>query len=426
MKSGRATTAVTARLIPLYAFFFLGGVLLWVPIEKLFLVEIGFTPQTIGVMAAAYAALVPLLEVPSGILADRWSRKGVLMIGNLGMFGSALVGGLSTNVSTYIAAAMLLSIYFAMQSGTFDAIVYDTVLEETGSSDRFESVIGRARLAESTALVLGALAGGALAAATEPRVTYFATLPFLLAAMACLLAFREPVLHQQAESRSLREHVSVTASTLRHDPRLLPIAALLIISGLVTTTLFEFGPLWLVDGEAGAAAYGPMWAALMAALGVGGLLAGRVRFDSRSTQAVVAMALLGASAVLVLSRSLLLVTAAQVLLVTLTVTLAIFVTKLLHDGVASDIRSGVASGVGAATWTVFLPFALVFGWVSEHWGVHTAGTMLLAVSALAVPLLMAVTRPGAPAAGQPQLAPSWLSEPEVSSPGGSGAHDRAA
>ena len=112
------------------------------PIEKLFLSEIGFTPQTIGVMAAAYAALVPLLEVVSGVLADRWSRRGVLVIGNLGAFASVLVGGLSSNVWMYVIAAMLLGVYFAMQSGTFDAIVYDTVLEETGSSDRFESVVG--------------------------------------------------------------------------------------------------------------------------------------------------------------------------------------------------------------------------------------------------------------------------------------------
>ncbi|WP_109507862.1 MFS transporter [Nocardioides speluncae] len=389
---------VTTRLLPLFAAFFLGGVALWVPIEKLFLVEIGFTPQTVGVMAAAYAALVPLLEVPSGILADRWSRRGVLMIGNLGAFASVLLGGLSTNVGTYIAAAMLLGVYFAMQSGTFDAIVYDTVLEETGSSDRFESVIGRVRLAESAALVLGALAGGALAAATEPRVTYFATLPFLVASTLCLLAFREPVLHQQGESRSLREHVSVTARTLRRNPRLLPVAALLILAGLVTTTLFEFGPLWLVDGDAGAAAYGPMWAALMAALGLGGILAGRFRFDTSAAQAATAVVLLGAGAVLVLVESLLLVTVAQVLLVALTVTLAIFFTRLLHDGVASDVRSGVASGVGAATWLVFLPFALLFGWVSERWGVHAAGSLLLLAGAAAVPLLLVVTRRGTPTA----------------------------
>ena len=146
-------------------------------------------------MAAAYAALVPLLEVVSGVLADRWSRRGVLVIGNLGAFASVLVGGLSNSVAMYVVAAMLLGVYFAMQSGTFDAIVYDTVLEETGSSDRFESVVGRVRMAESISLTLGALAGGALAAATAPRVTYFATLPFLVISTLFLLRFREPRLH---------------------------------------------------------------------------------------------------------------------------------------------------------------------------------------------------------------------------------------
>ena len=40
-------------------------------VEKLFLDELGFTPAILGVMAKLYAAAVPLLEVPSGILADR-------------------------------------------------------------------------------------------------------------------------------------------------------------------------------------------------------------------------------------------------------------------------------------------------------------------------------------------------------------------
>ena len=72
-------------------------------------------------MAAAYAGLVPLLEVVSGVLADRWSRRGVLVIGNLGAFASVLLGGLSNSVGMYIVAAMFLGVYFAMQSGTFDA-----------------------------------------------------------------------------------------------------------------------------------------------------------------------------------------------------------------------------------------------------------------------------------------------------------------
>ena len=165
-----STVRVGRRLAPLYASAFTGGIALWVPVEKLFLDELGFTPAILGVMAALYAAAVPLLEVPSGILADRWSRRGVLVIGNLGALASVAVGGLSSGVAMYLVAAVLLGVYFAMQSGTLDAIVYDAVLEETGSSDTFEAVLGRLRVVSSAALVIGALAGGALAAADVPAV----------------------------------------------------------------------------------------------------------------------------------------------------------------------------------------------------------------------------------------------------------------
>ena len=67
------------RLRPLHLAAFLQGIGFWVPVEKLFMNEIGFDAASIGLMAAAYAAVVPILEVPSGILADRWSRRGVLM-----------------------------------------------------------------------------------------------------------------------------------------------------------------------------------------------------------------------------------------------------------------------------------------------------------------------------------------------------------
>jgi MFS family permease len=381
---------MTNRLAPLFAAFFFGGIALWVPIEKLFLSEIGFTPQTIGVMAAAYAAVIPLLEIVSGVLADRWSRRGVLVIGNLGAFASVLIGGLSSNVWMYVVAAMLLGVYFAMQSGTFDAIVYDTVLEETGSSERFESVVGRVRMAESVSLTLGALAGGVLAAATAPRVTYFATLPFLAISSVFLLRFREPRLHEVAERRSLGQHLAVTIGTVRRQARLLPIAALLVLTALLTQAVFEFGPLWLVDADASAGSFGPAWAALMASLGLSGLLAGRVQFERWPTLATVSAVLVAAGVTLLVARNAVIATAAQAVLALLAIAIGIYLTRLLHDAIPSDIRSGVSSTVGAGSWVVFLPFSLTFGSVSERWGVHTAGSMMLGVVAAIIVLLVIV------------------------------------
>jgi MFS family permease len=175
------------RLVPLYAAAFLQNLALWVPIEKLFMTSIGFNAASVGAMAAVYAVVVPVLEVPSGVLADRWSRRGVLILASIAGTLSVLVGGSSQNVAVYMISAALLGVFFALQSGTLESVVYDTVLEETGDSEAFEQTIGRVRLVESVALVASALTGGAIAQIATLRTTYFLTAPLLLASTVVLL-----------------------------------------------------------------------------------------------------------------------------------------------------------------------------------------------------------------------------------------------
>jgi MFS family permease len=199
LRRGRTTPGSLARrLRPLQIGAGLQSFMLWVPVEKLFQTQIGFDAAAIAVMAAAYAAIVPLLEVPSGILADRWSRSGILIIASAAAAASALVGGLSHNVATYIVAALILGVYFAMNSGTIDSVVYDTVMEETGSADLYEHWIGRVRMVESAAFTTSALGGGLLADAASPRLTYFLTVPYVLASIIAFGRFREPRLHRAA------------------------------------------------------------------------------------------------------------------------------------------------------------------------------------------------------------------------------------
>jgi MFS family permease len=123
---------LSKRLLPLFAATFFQALALWVPIEKLFMTSIGFTPATVGLMAAVYAVVVPILEVPSGVLADRWSRRGVLVLASLAAIAAVVIGGLSQSVPVYMAAAAFLGVFFALQSGTLESIVYDTVLEGDG------------------------------------------------------------------------------------------------------------------------------------------------------------------------------------------------------------------------------------------------------------------------------------------------------
>src|SRR6266568_571409 len=314
------------RLRPLQAGAGLQGLMLWVPVEKLFQTQIGFDAAAIAVMAAAYAAVVPLLEVPSGILADRWSRSGILIISSAA--ASALIGGLSHNVATYIVAALILGVYFAMNSGTVDSVVYDTVIEETGSADTYERWIGRVRVVESAAFT------------TSAR-------------------------------------------------RLLLLAAL---AALLSQAVFEFGPLWLVALHAPAAAFGPYWAVLVATLGAGGYLAARLHLGRRSTALAVAAVLAGTPILLATSHAVVAVAAAQTVLQLALAVTGIYAGRLLHDAVPSHIRAGVSSGAGTFSWMLFLPFSLGFGALARSHGVYTAGWITVGTSAALATLLILSAR----------------------------------
>lgn len=369
------------RLAPLLVATFLQGVGFWVPVEKLFMSQIGFTAAQIGVMAAVYAAVVPLLEVPAGLLADRWSRRGVLVLSSLALAATALVCGLSSSVSMYTAGAAGLGAYFALYSGSIDSVVYDTVLEETGSGDHFERQLGRVRALESAALVSSALLGGWLAMLTSTRLMYFLTIPFTIASIVAYLAFREPRIHESAERTSLAEHVRQSVAAVRGNGALVPVIALTVLTSVALTLLFEFGPVWLVATASSALLFGPHWAALMSMLGIGGLLAGRLDASNPKQVSIAVGGLLAAAATLTVSRHVAVITAAQATLVLLVVLTSIHAASLLHHEVASQVRASVSSAVSALSWIVFLPIAVGFGALTDAMGIHTAGWILVVLAA---------------------------------------------
>ena len=208
------TSAVARRLRPLALGVGLQNMLLWVPVEKLFMTDIGFDAAAIGIVAAVYAAVVPLLEVPFGVLADRWSRTGVLVLATVALAASSLIGGLSNDPAMYAVAAVLLGVYFALSSGTADSIIYDTLVEENGSGDAYEAWVGRLHVVEAVALVVSAVAGGLLAAAFSARVTYFVTAPVVASAVFAFRRCREPQLHRAAERVPYRRQAAATVRAL--------------------------------------------------------------------------------------------------------------------------------------------------------------------------------------------------------------------
>lgn len=383
-----APQSVSRRLLPLQLSMLWGGVAFWVPVEKLYMMQLGFTTATIVVLVAACAAIVPLLEIPSGILADRWSRRGVLLVANVSGLCSVLIAGLSRTVATFVISAIVLGIYLALQSGNVDAMVYDTVVEISGDSADYIRHLSRLRITNTAALIASALGGGVVAALASPRATYLLTAPFVVLSIISLTRFREPIAHRGGGvSTPLHRHVCGVFAIITQRSSVRSIIAALVLQGALLTIVFEFGPLWLISLHAPAALFGPLSAGLVAGVGIGTLLAPRVDFARRiirsSTMAVTSIA----GVTLVASRSTALTSIALVALAVICVVTGTHLTKLLQDGLSTSQRAGVGSSVSTLSWVLFVPVSLAMGRIFQSHGAHAAGGIILIVMVAFVTLL---------------------------------------
>lgn len=368
------------RLLPLYAAAFSHGFVLWYAIEKFFMQSIGFTDATIGVMAAVYTVVTLLVETPSGILADRWSRKGVLLIASVLLVLATLLGGLSHSVPTYIFAMGLWGVFYALYSGTYESVVYDVLLEEQQTADHFEKWFGYIRFVDSIALALGALLGGAISALTNPRMTFFATIPFALISVFALLRFREPLLHKAEPLSSVRTHVAATFGAILRRRSLVPVLLVLLSGGLLLKVILEFNQLWWLALAAPIGMYGVATAANLGSLGLGGLLAARLRIDKPLVLIGVVAAIIASAASLVFWRNFYAVVIVQMLLVMFMLASEIIFARSLHDELPSRLRAGAASAVSTFVSVIFIPFSLMFGSISNRLDTFNAAWMVLGIA----------------------------------------------
>ena len=166
------------RLRPLYATAFIHSFVLWYSIEKLFMRSVGLNDYLITIATLVYIVVMMTANIPLGLLADRWSRKGVLYIATCALIGSSLVCGFSHGLAAYATGISVWGLFYAAYAGTYDSAVYDVVLEETGSAEAFERCYGRVQMFEATAFITSALVSAVVARYFSLRVEYFLTIPF--------------------------------------------------------------------------------------------------------------------------------------------------------------------------------------------------------------------------------------------------------
>ncbi|MDF2378899.1 MAG: MFS transporter [Candidatus Gracilibacteria bacterium] len=193
----------------------------FVAIFMVFMKSRGLSYTEIGIITAWYYSLFLLIEIPTGMLADKIGRKNTLMMGMIFMIIGILTALNSYSFLGFFLSETIFSFARSFQSGTDSAFVYDhlAVMEQ---SDDYLHIEGKIQTVGFSAHVFGGLLGAMIAWYSLPAVYAFSALMALLGLMSTL-HLKEPQIvdKQHMKLETFRRHFIDSLRVINGNPQLL-------------------------------------------------------------------------------------------------------------------------------------------------------------------------------------------------------------
>src|SRR5919106_5255623 len=162
-------TYLTLTLLTTLASSFIWG------INTIFLLDAGLSNVEAFAANAFFTVGMVFFEVPTGVVADTRGRRFSYVLGTLTLLVSTLLYLLMWQVEAapwgWAIASIMLGLGFTFFSGATEAWLVDA-LSATGFTGHLEHVFGRAQTVTGAAMLLGTVAGGFIAQATNLGVPY--------------------------------------------------------------------------------------------------------------------------------------------------------------------------------------------------------------------------------------------------------------
>jgi MFS family permease len=175
------------------------GLIFWYAIEKLFEISIGLSAQQIVIIGVIAQGSKLLLEIPSSAIADRWSRRNILIAAATTMLVSSTILGLSNSMTVYLIGILFWSLSDALSSGVYEAFVYDS-FAGNGNKKFLSKLYARMFTVFIVTLGVSALVAGVAAEYASLRVGFFATIIPMLVCIGILLRLPEPDIKRTSDS----------------------------------------------------------------------------------------------------------------------------------------------------------------------------------------------------------------------------------
>ena len=373
-------------------------------INTLFLLDAGLSNTGAFVANAAFTAGMVIFEIPTGVVADVVGRRSSYLWGTVTL-GAATglylaLWSVGSPLWMWIVVSALLGLGFTFFSGATEAWLVDA-LAATGGEAQLEEIFGRAAVVGGVAMLVGSVAGGAIAQ-FGLGIPYILRSGLLLVTFVMAYLWMHDVGFEPKTSQKFTTEVrELTRASLDHGLRNRPVRRLMLAApfsfGVGIWAFYAFQP-HLLDlyGDPNATWIAGTAAAVFAgARIVGGFIATRVSklFGHRSSALAAAAGVEAVALVMVGITTNFWIALLALVLASVTMAAAMPIRQtLINSLIPSAQRATVLSfdGLMGSTGGVVIQPAL--GRATDVWSYGTAYIIGGAIHLVVAPMLMGIRK----------------------------------
>jgi len=207
--------AALSELVPYY------------PLYALLFLDTGLSAAQVSGLFAAWSVTAFVTEVPAGVLADRWSRRGAVVLAGVLQAVAFAVWTTAPAYGSFLVGFVIWGVSGALVSGASEALVHDG-LAAVGAAHAYGRVNGWMTSAELLVQVPTAFAASALFALGGYAAVGWTSVAVCLAAAALALRFPEAPRVPDDDEPSIPLRQGVVEALRRSGLRLVVVAVALI------------------------------------------------------------------------------------------------------------------------------------------------------------------------------------------------------